>query len=51
MRITDPSEIETESGCRLGGHQATVCVPDDKTVVAAYKGKAVWKEFARIENY
>ena len=48
LRITDPSQITTERGVELGGHQATVYVPDKKSV-SAYKKKAVWKKFTAIE--
>ena len=48
LRITDPSQIQTELGVELGGHQATVYVPDKKSV-SAYKKKAVWKKFTAIE--
>ena len=51
MRVNDPSQITCIAGARLGGYQATVFVPGDKTVVKAYKGKAIWKDFASIENY
>ena len=48
LRITNPSQITTERGVELGGHQATVYVPNKKSVTA-YKNKAIWKKFAAIE--
>ena len=51
MRVNDPSQITCIAGARLGGQQATVYVPGDKTVVKAYKSKTIWKGFAKIENY
>ena len=48
LRVTDPSQIQIERGVELGGHQATLYVPDKKSVTA-FKKKAAWKKFAGIE--
>ena len=47
--VADPTQINIERGVELGGHQATLYVPAAKGVVAAYKKKAVWKNFAAIK--
>ena len=51
FKVTDPSQIQIERGVELGGYQATLCVPDEKGVLAAYKKKAIWKKFAAIETF
>ena len=48
LRVADPSQIEIERGVELGGYQATLYVPDKKSV-SAYKKKALWKKYAGIE--
>ena len=37
LKVTDPSQIQIDRGVELGGYQATLCVPDEKGVLAAYK--------------
>ena len=51
LKVTDPSQIQIDRGVELGGYQATLCVPDEKGVLAAYKKKAIWKKFAAIETF
>ena len=51
LKVTDPSQIQIERGVELGGYQATLCVPDEKGVLAAYKKKTIWKKFAAIETF
>jgi endonuclease-3 len=51
LKVTDPSQIQIDRGVELGGYQATLCVPDTKGVLAAYKKKAIWKKFAAIETF
>ena len=49
--VEDPTQIQIDRGIELGGYQATLCVPDTKGVLAAYKKKAIWKKFATIETF
>ena len=49
--VEDPTQIQIDRGVELGGYQATLCVPDTKGVLAAYKKKAIWKKFAAIETF
>ena len=51
LKVTDPSQIQIDRGVELGGYQATLCVSDEKGVLAAYKKKAIWKKFAAIETF
>ena len=51
LNIEDPTQIQMDRGVELGGYQATLCVPDTKGVLAAYKKKANWKKFAAIETF
>lgn len=39
LKVTDPSQIQIDRGVELGGYQATLCVSDEKGVLAAYKKK------------
>lgn len=50
FRIVDPALIQLEGGHNLGGYQATLYVPDKKSI-AAFKKKAIWKKYAGIEVY
>ena len=50
FRVADPALIEIERGVDLGGYQATLYVPDKKSI-AAFKKKAIWKKYAGIEVY
>ena len=45
---TEPPEIIGALGSKLDGHQATLYVPDKKSI-SAYKKKAIWKKFAAIK--
>ena len=51
FNVEDPTQIQIDRGVELGGYQATLCVPDTKGVLAAYKKKAIWKKFAAIETF
>jgi len=51
INVEDPTQIQIDRGVDIGGYQATLCVPDTKGVVAAYKKKAIWKKFASIETF
>ena len=51
FNVEDPAQIQMDRGVELGGYQATLCVPDTKGVLAAYKKKAIWKKFAAIETF
>jgi len=51
FNVEDPAQIQIDRGVELGGYQATLCVPDTKGVLAAYKKKAIWKKFAAIETF
>ena len=51
INVEDPTQIQIDHGVELGGYQATLCVPDEKGVLAAYKKKAIWKKFAAIETF
>ena len=51
FNVEDPSQIQMDRGVEPGGYQATLCVPDKKGVLAAYKKKAIWKKFAAIETF
>lgn len=51
FNVEDPTQIQIDRGVELGGYQATLCVPDTKGVLAAYKKKAIWKKFATIETF
>ena len=51
INVEDPTQIQIDRGVDLGGYQATLCVPDTKGVLAAYKKKAIWKKFATIETF